>query len=171
MLGELEQHADAGDACGGKARNCKRVSVADALASASRTRGSSIGARTFVCCDDVDLRLPMRIRFQADFTQPPLKAWFNVGNAATISELKRALITGVKGLQDARAEGSDLVLLLDDFEVLDESPIDVLREGELIWYVVADLLIILRLMLRSLRQSTPSVSTTTKRKSTADGTR
>jgi hypothetical protein len=73
----------------------------------------------------------MRIRVSSE--EPRLKAWYNLTNAITIGQLKRALCTDLKALNDASTLASELDLLLDDFELLDESSVNVLREGDLVW--------------------------------------
>jgi hypothetical protein len=73
----------------------------------------------------------MRIRLSAE--EPPLKAWFNVESKSNILQLKRAMCKDVHALHDIGVDAPELELLLDDFELLDESSVDVLREGDLIW--------------------------------------
>jgi hypothetical protein len=72
----------------------------------------------------------MRIRLSSE--EPHLKAWYNVSNVTHISQLKKALCADLKALSDGATVASELDLLLDDFELLDESSIDVLREGDLV---------------------------------------
>lgn len=76
----------------------------------------------------------MRIKLQ---TLPPLKslkAWFQIPSTlsleySTIDDLKLCLpVTDT-------SEHHDLVLVLDDFELLGDTTLSVLREGDLVWYV------------------------------------
>ncbi|KAG6865384.1 hypothetical protein C0991_003087 [Blastosporella zonata] len=74
----------------------------------------------------------MRLRLQTKAPLPELKAWFaphpdNV--PATVSELKLAICRQIPAL---RAQEGSLLLLLDDFELLDDNPLDVVRDGDLI---------------------------------------
>lgn len=77
-------------------------------------------------------RLQMRLKLQTKPPLPEIKAWFaphsdNV--PATIGELKYLISCQIPSLQ---ISGKDVLLLLDDFELLDDSPLDVVRDGDLI---------------------------------------
>lgn len=78
----------------------------------------------------------MRLRIQTQPPLPELKAWFipDVPSAPpTIYELKEALCQRVQPLADSgRCEARHLVLLLDDFELLDETPFSAVRDGDLL---------------------------------------
>jgi hypothetical protein len=82
--------------------------------------------------------LLMRIRLSSEFEQanlPGIRSWFNIDRENTVASLKLSLCASVPALHDARIRATELVLTLDDYELLDNSPIRVLREGDLIWYV------------------------------------
>jgi hypothetical protein len=76
----------------------------------------------------------MRIRLSASFNEAPFKAWFYFEHAtvSTISLLKSELCAQLPLLQDAHLQPDDIQLLLDDFELLDISPVEVLRESDLV---------------------------------------
>jgi len=77
----------------------------------------------------------MRIRIQTQTPLPELKAWFipDVPDSPeTIYELKEALCRRVQALHDGEYRGKDLVLILDDFELLDDSPFHAVRDGDLV---------------------------------------
>jgi hypothetical protein len=79
----------------------------------------------------------MRIRILSEFEQtnlPVIRSWFNVEKENTVTSLKLSLYASVPALRDACARAEELVLTLDDFELLDDSPIHILRDGDLIWY-------------------------------------
>ncbi len=79
----------------------------------------------------------MRIRILSEFEQmnlPGIRSWFNVDRENTVTSLKLSLCASVPTLRDAHIRAEDLVLTLDDFELLDDSPIHILRDGDLIWY-------------------------------------
>ena len=65
---------------------------------------------------------------------PYVKAWFSAHAIPTIHDLKTALCADLLPLNDAGVRPQALILLLDDFELLDPSPIDVVRDGDLIMY-------------------------------------
>ncbi|KAF8655187.1 hypothetical protein AX16_003219 [Volvariella volvacea WC 439] len=73
----------------------------------------------------------MRIRIQTTSPLPELKAWF-IPEASptnpTIDSLKAYLCTKLPILQNARVAGPDLVLSLEGFELLDGTPMDVIRD-------------------------------------------
>lgn len=80
----------------------------------------------------------MRIRILSEFEQtnlPAIRSWFNVDRENTVTSLKLSLCASVPALRDAHARAEELVLTLDDFELLDHSPIHILRDGDIIWYV------------------------------------
>ncbi|KAF8905826.1 hypothetical protein CPB84DRAFT_1771280 [Gymnopilus junonius] len=78
----------------------------------------------------------MRLRIQTQPPLPELKAWFipDVPSApTTMYELKEALCQRVQPLADSgRCEARHLVLLLDEFELLDETPFSAVRDGDLL---------------------------------------
>jgi hypothetical protein len=81
----------------------------------------------------------MRIRILSEFEQttnlPQIRSWFNVDGENTVASLKISLCASVPALRGARIRATELVLTLDDFELLDDSAIDILRDEDLIWYV------------------------------------
>jgi hypothetical protein len=81
----------------------------------------------------------MRIRILSQSEQtnlPNIRSWFNVDREKTIAFLKRSLCASVPALRDAHVHVTDLILLLDNFELLDDSPVHILRDGDLVWYVL-----------------------------------
>jgi hypothetical protein len=79
----------------------------------------------------------MRLRIQTFSPLPELKVWYSTDNhpisdAANIAYLKQAICTQVPALTQFGVDGSNLVLLLDSFELLDDSPLSVVRDGDLI---------------------------------------
>lgn len=80
----------------------------------------------------------MRIRILSEFEQqtnlPVIRSWFNVDRENTVTSLKTSLCESVPALLDAHVRAEELVLTLDDFELLNHSPIHILRDGDLIWY-------------------------------------
>jgi hypothetical protein len=80
----------------------------------------------------------MRIRILAQPEQanfPYIRSWFNVDKETTIASLKLSLCASVPALRDAHVRVTELIVLLDDFELLDDSPVHILRDGDLVWYV------------------------------------
>lgn len=80
----------------------------------------------------------MRIRILSEAEQanlPGIRSWYNVDRENTVGSLKLSLCASVPALHNARVIPHELVLTLDDFELLDDSPIHILRDGDLIWYV------------------------------------
>lgn len=74
----------------------------------------------------------MRIKLQSFPPLPTLRAWFSIHSATTVKELKSVLCQELPALQDGALNPEDIVLVLDDFDLLDFSPIDVIRDGDLI---------------------------------------
>ncbi|KAF8304787.1 hypothetical protein DL93DRAFT_2090101 [Clavulina sp. PMI_390] len=89
----------------------------------------------------------MRIRVLSRPPLPTIKAWFAVPDSnnnagpssllqhelpiSTINDLKFALCSKIHDLTNA-AGPAEIKLLLDDFELLDQSPIEVLKDGDLV---------------------------------------
>jgi len=75
----------------------------------------------------------MRVRVS---TVPPLsltKVWSSLSSlssAATVSNLKHSLCTQIPALKGLR--GDQIQLFVDDFELLDALPIDVVHENDLV---------------------------------------
>lgn len=76
----------------------------------------------------------MRLRIQTYNPLPEIKAWFipDVQSAASVYDLKEALCLGFQALKAHKFSGKDLILLLDDFELLNDSPFSAVRDGDLI---------------------------------------
>lgn len=77
----------------------------------------------------------MRLRVQTIPPLPELKAWFIPDIQAafpTINDLKLSFCASIPTLRNANLAGSDLTLHLDGFDLLGESPLDVVRDGDLI---------------------------------------
>jgi hypothetical protein len=76
----------------------------------------------------------MRLRIQTYNPLPEIKAWFipDVQNAASVYDLKEALCLRFQALKARKFSGKDLILLLDDFELLNDSPFSAVRDGDLI---------------------------------------
>lgn len=77
----------------------------------------------------------MRLRIQTYIPLPDIKAWFipDVQNVpASVYDLKEALCSGFQALKDQKFRGKDLMLLLDGFELLNDSPFSAVRDGDLI---------------------------------------
>ena len=76
----------------------------------------------------------MRLRVQSVYPLPPLKAWFLVpkylGNDSNVYGLKQALQSTLAPL--ARVQANALLLELDEFELLDETGLEVLQDGSLV---------------------------------------
>ena len=83
-----------------------------------------------------DLQDHMRIRVLAEsqFGVPNVRSWFNIEQENTVASLKSSLCASISALREARVQAIELVLLLDDFELLDNSAVHVLRDGDLVWY-------------------------------------
>jgi hypothetical protein len=80
----------------------------------------------------------MRVRLSASLGAEAIKAWFNVDTSTllTILDLKTKLCSFLDALRDLRLASTDVQLSVDGFELLDDSTVDVLREGDLIQCVV-----------------------------------
>ncbi|KAI0313247.1 hypothetical protein OF83DRAFT_1142260 [Amylostereum chailletii] len=79
----------------------------------------------------------MRIRISTSPPLPSLKAWFPINEKETPEErtvisLKKLLCANVEALRNARVQSYEIALLLDDFDLLDETTLDVLRDGDLV---------------------------------------
>jgi hypothetical protein len=80
----------------------------------------------------------MRIRILSESGQtnlPEIRSWFNVDREDSVASLKLSLCASVSAIRDAHIRPTELVLTLDDFELLDDSAINILRDGDLISYV------------------------------------
>lgn len=82
----------------------------------------------------------MRLKLQTNRPLAPLKAWFPLPDSilstlATINDLKHHLCTHLPVLSSARVDAKDICLVLDEFELLNETDVRVLRDGDLVWCV------------------------------------
>jgi hypothetical protein len=107
----------------------------------------------------------MRIRVLAEPQSgiPQVKSWFNIERECTVASLKSNLCASISALRDARVQAIELVLLLDDFELLDNTAVHILRDGDLVWYVEQHTCLVTYRPDRSLRRRTHP----TKRKAAA----
>ena len=77
----------------------------------------------------------MRLRIVTNAPLPPLKAWFFDGSlqpSATILDLKDAICSHIHSFRDAHIQGREIALSLNEFELLNELGINVVRDGDLI---------------------------------------
>ena len=77
----------------------------------------------------------MRIRIQTFSPLPELKAWFipEIQDAhETVFDLKELLCKGIPQLRANQIDARYLILLLEGFELLNDSPISAVRDGDLI---------------------------------------
>lgn len=74
----------------------------------------------------------MRLKVESVPPLPHVKAWFSAQALPSVLDLKAALCTDLAPFKHAAIVPEHLLLLLDDFELLDSSPIHVLRDGDLI---------------------------------------
>ena len=76
----------------------------------------------------------MRLRIQTYNPLPEIKAWFipDVQITTSVYDLKEALCLRFQALKARKFRGKDLILLLDDFELLNDSPFSAVRDGDLI---------------------------------------
>jgi hypothetical protein len=80
----------------------------------------------------------MRLKLQTNAPLSPLKAWFSLPEPpvlSTINDLKRHLCTHLPLLTESRIPAKDIMLVLDEFELLDDTDVGVLRDGDLVWCV------------------------------------
>ena len=77
----------------------------------------------------------MRLRIEAVAPLPEIKVWYSPDtreSPANIYDLKDALCLQIPALKLFGVAGRHVVLSLDSFDLLDDSPLDVLRDGDLI---------------------------------------
>ncbi|KAH7930316.1 hypothetical protein BV22DRAFT_1028542 [Leucogyrophana mollusca] len=77
----------------------------------------------------------MRIRVSLVHPFPVFKAWVPVDGAdsiQTVEHLKNDLCSRLAVLRDLRVKSRELILLVDEFELLDDSPISIVRDGDLV---------------------------------------
>jgi hypothetical protein len=71
---------------------------------------------------------------ESGLAAPGIRSWFNVDRENAVGSLKLSLCASVPALHDAHVLATDLVLTLDDFELINDSPIHI-RDGDLVWYM------------------------------------
>jgi hypothetical protein len=76
----------------------------------------------------------MRIRLSSNAGDNQLKAWFllDENTVSTIQQLKANLCQNVGFIQRLEWTPETIELLLDDFELLDDTLVQILREGDLL---------------------------------------
>ncbi|THG98611.1 hypothetical protein EW026_g3616 [Hermanssonia centrifuga] len=74
----------------------------------------------------------MRVKVESGPPLPSLKAWFIVSPVATIYDLKATLCAELPALREGRVAAKDISLSLDGFELLDDSHVEVVRDGDLL---------------------------------------
>ncbi|KAI0662818.1 hypothetical protein C8Q70DRAFT_473304 [Cubamyces menziesii] len=74
----------------------------------------------------------MRVKVESVPPLPHVKAWFSANALPSILDLKNSLCADLQPLSNEHVLPDHILLLLDDFELLDSSPIDVVRDGDLI---------------------------------------
>lgn len=81
----------------------------------------------------------MRFRLITRPPLPPVKAWFTIADdvkrTQTIVDLKRDICDRVPALEQELLEGKDIQLSIEDFDLLDEEEVAVVRENDIIWRV------------------------------------
>lgn len=78
----------------------------------------------------------MRLKLQTTAPLEALRVWLPLPpDLTTVTSLKYHLTTCLPTLVSSSVKPRDLTLLLDGFELLNDSEVDVLRDGDLIWYV------------------------------------
>ena len=78
----------------------------------------------------------MRIRVQSSPPLSPFKAWYCPQNDNTILDLKTSICDVLPPLRDSNIEAHEISLLLDDFELFDNIPLDAVRDGDLVLCVI-----------------------------------
>lgn len=85
----------------------------------------------------------MRFRLTTRLPLEPLRAWFDVASSEItldISELKDLLCDRLPQLRDQNGNtlsGAELELSIDEFTLLDDSKVSIIRDNDLIWYVTS----------------------------------
>lgn len=74
----------------------------------------------------------MRIKVESTPPLTTFKAWFVVSAASNVQDLKESLCSDVPALREHEVAADQIALVLDGFELLDSSPIDVVRDGDLV---------------------------------------
>ncbi|KAI0301941.1 hypothetical protein B0F90DRAFT_1667771 [Multifurca ochricompacta] len=84
----------------------------------------------------MDTYTSMRIRVSSDSDQtnlPQVRSWFHVDEQTTVASLKLSLCASIPALRKAGVHPDELILLLEDFELLDSAAVQILRDGDLVW--------------------------------------
>jgi hypothetical protein len=72
----------------------------------------------------------MRLKISTIHPLGPLKAWFSLDDEAhTIAQFKRALCAQLP----INMQADNITLMIDEYDLLDESPISILRDGDAVW--------------------------------------
>jgi hypothetical protein len=80
--------------------------------------------------------MPLRLRVSSDIPNTTFRIWFLAPNdSRNVLDLKRAFCEGIKELRAIGLSHDDFKLELDEFQLLDDSRLDVLRDGDLVTYV------------------------------------
>ena len=77
----------------------------------------------------------MRIRLTTLAPLPVLKAWFDADldpSSYTVSDLKHAICNGINILRQAGVRAEQVVLVMDEWELLDECSVRIVRDGEVL---------------------------------------
>lgn len=76
----------------------------------------------------------MRFRVSTRPPLPPVKAWFSVSDDANqdIDQLKHQLCSRIPALHDRHVVPANITLSIDNFELLDETETDIIRENDLV---------------------------------------
>lgn len=77
----------------------------------------------------------MRIKLESDSPLPVIRAWFYVDAVSTVKDLKHSICSKLPQFSDANIKQQNVILLLDDYELLDSSPADILRDSDTVTYV------------------------------------
>lgn len=76
----------------------------------------------------------MRVKVESAPPLPSVKAWLSLAALSTVSDLKTLICYSLQPFSDAGIHERDIHLVLDGFELLDSSEIDILRDGDLVTY-------------------------------------
>jgi len=76
----------------------------------------------------------MRVRLSSRPPLPPIRAWFSITTTSqSIAELKHDICEGIPALRGEGVNAEELTLSVDDFDLLDDGSVDILRENDLVW--------------------------------------
>ena len=74
----------------------------------------------------------MRVKVECGPPLPAIKAWFAVPAVLTVHDLKESVCSGIPALHELGIAADNFTFVVDGFELLDTSAIDVVRDGDLI---------------------------------------